>query len=35
MIEDLLHLRGVPCHDDVGELTQGIGNRLHLSDYLA
>jgi len=29
MIEDLLHLGGVPGHDDIGEETQGIGNCLH------
>ena len=34
MIEDLLHLGGVPGHDDVGEEAQGIGNRLHLLGLL-
>jgi hypothetical protein len=34
MIEDLLHLGGVPGHDDIGEETQGIGNRLHLLGLL-
>ena len=34
MIEDLLHLGGVPGHDDIGEETQGIGNCLHLLGLL-
>ena len=34
MIENLLHLGGVPGHDDVDEQAQGIGNRLHLFGLL-
>jgi hypothetical protein len=34
MIEDLLHLGGVPGHDDVREQAQGIDNRLHLTGLL-
>jgi hypothetical protein len=30
MIDDVLHLGGVPSHDDIGKQTQGIGNRPHL-----
>ena len=29
-IEDGLHFRRVPCHDDVGEQAQGVGDGLHL-----
>ena len=34
MIEDLLHLCGVPGHDDGGKEAQGISNRLHLLGLL-
>lgn len=30
VVERLLHLNGIPSHDDVGEEAHGIGDRLHL-----